>query len=100
MAPVRRLVLDLLKPGEIPTVTFAQDVSDLAGVDATAARLVETDREVQNIALVVEGNDVDVDAVVACVEDLGATLHSVDEVVCGEYIPERYEAHLDATWLR
>jgi hypothetical protein len=101
MAPVRRLVLDVLKPGEVSTVSFARDVSDLDGVDATTTRLVETDREVQNIILVVEGSAIGYDAVVDCVEDLGGTLHSVDEVVCGEHVPRAHDDHrVDATWLR
>jgi hypothetical protein len=101
MAPIRRLVLDVLKPSEVATVSFAREVTGLDGVDATAAHLVETDREVQNIVLVVEGSDVDYDGVVERVENLGGTLHSVDEVVCGEHLPERYEGgQSDATWLR
>jgi hypothetical protein len=101
MAPIRRLVLDVLKPSEAPTVSFAREVTGLDGVDAAAAHLVETDREVQNIVLVVEGSDVDYDGVVERVENLGGTLHSVDEVVCGEHLPERYEGgQSDATWLR
>lgn len=100
MAPIRRLVLDVLKPVEVPTVSFARELSDLAGVDAAAARLVETDREVQNVLLVVEGEDVDYERVVDCIESLGGTLHSVDEVACGEFVPDSHEASSDATWLR
>ena len=101
MASVRRLVLDVLKPGEVSTVSFAGEVSDLDGVEAAAARLVETDREVQNIVLVVEGPAIGYDAVVDCVEDLGGTLHSVDEVACGEHVPSAHDDHRpDATWLR
>jgi hypothetical protein len=101
MAPIRRLVLDVLKPGEVATVSFAREVADVGGVDAAAADLVETDREVQNIVLIVEGPDVDYDAVVGHVEDLGGTLHSVDEVVCGEHRPAAHDGRQsDATWLR
>ncbi|AUV82383.1 hypothetical protein C2R22_12630 [Salinigranum rubrum] len=100
MASIRRLVLDVLKPVEVATVSFARELSDLDGVDATAVRLVETDREVQNVTLVVEGEAVDFERVEACIESLGGTLHSVDEVVCGEFVPEEHVAHADATWLR
>jgi hypothetical protein len=100
MAPIRRLVLDVLKPVEAQTVTFAQALGDLDGVDAAAARLVETDREVQNIGLVVEGEDVGFERVVDCIESLGGTLHSVDEVACGSFVPAGHEGAMDATWLR
>lgn len=101
MAPIRRLVLDVLKPSEVPTVEFAREACEVDGVEAAAADLVETDREVQNIVLVVEGPDVGHDAVVDRVEDLGGTLHSVDEVVCGEHLPATHDGgQPDATWLR
>ena len=100
MAAISRLVLDVLKPVEVPTASVARDVRDLDGVDATAARLVETDRTVQNIVLVVEGSAVDDERVIDRVEDLGGTLHSVDEVVCGDRPPMPPEVNRDATWLR
>jgi hypothetical protein len=101
VAPIRRLVLDVLKPSEVPTVEFAREACEVDGVEAAAADLVETDREVQNIVLVVEGPDVGHDAVVDRVEDLGGTLHSVDEVVCGEHLPATHDGgQPDATWLR
>ena len=100
MARIRRLVLDVLKPVEVTTVSFAEELSDLTAVDAAAAHLVETDREVQNVALVVEGDALDFDSVVDCIDSLGGTLHSVDKVVCGEFVPTPHEAASDATWLR
>ncbi|WP_372909911.1 DUF211 domain-containing protein [Salinigranum sp.] len=100
MASIRRLVLDVLKPVEVPTVSFAQELSDLDGADAAVVRLVETDREVQNVVLVVEGENVDFERVEESIESLGGTLHSVDEVACGAFVPERDRAPTDATWLR
>lgn len=84
MAPIRRLVMDLLKPHEPSTVALAADVADCPGVEGVNATLVETDREVQNVKLTVEGPAVDHDAVVDAVEDFGCALHSLDQVVAGE----------------
>lgn len=86
MAPVRRVVVDVLKPHEPPLVEFTERVSEAAAVEAVTASLVELDREVQNVKLTLEGEALEVEAVDDAVEDLGAAVHSVDEVSCGEYV--------------
>ncbi|SHG94690.1 DUF211 domain-containing protein [Halobaculum gomorrense] len=84
MATVRKVVVDVLKPHAPPLVEFTERVSETAGVDSASSRLIELDRDVQNIEVTVEGVDVDYGAVVDAVEGIGATVHSVDEVVCGD----------------
>jgi hypothetical protein len=88
MATVRRIVIDVLKPHDPPLVEFAERVADAESVDGVTASLVELDKEVQNVKLTVEGDPLDVAAVEASVEDLGGSVHSVDEVACGEYVVE------------
>lgn len=84
MADVRRIVLDVLKPHDPPLVAFASRVADAEGVGGATASLIELDAEVQNVELIVEGPDLDFDAVEAAVEDLGGTVHSVDQVASGD----------------
>lgn len=84
MAVVRRIVVDVLKPHSPPLVEFTERVSETESVESTHARLIELDREVQNIEVTVEGSDVDYDAVEETVEGIGASIHSVDEVLCGD----------------
>jgi len=88
MAPVRRLVIDVLKPHEPPLVEFTRGVGKTESVEAIAASLVELDQEVQNVKLTLEGPDVDLALIEDAVERLGGTVHSVDEVACGEYVVE------------
>ena len=88
MAPVRRVVLDVLKPHEPSIVEFAQRVTATDGVAGVTASLVELDREVQNVKLTCEGEDLDFAALEARIEGLGGTVHSVDEVACGEVVVE------------
>lgn len=85
MATIKRLVLDLLKPHRPSIVEFADGVAESSGVAGVNAVLLETDREVQNVKLTLEGDDLDVESVEARVEELGGTVHSVDEVSVGEY---------------
>jgi hypothetical protein len=88
MADVRRLVVDILKPHEPDTVEVAAAVADCQGVAGVNAGLLETDKEVQNVKLTVEGASIPVERVHETIADLGATVHSTDEVVCGETIVE------------
>jgi hypothetical protein len=88
MAQIRRLVVDVLKPHEPPTLAFAQQVAEVESVAGVNATLIELDREVQNVKLTVEGDSVDYDAVEAAIEDAGGSVHSVDQIACGEYIVE------------
>lgn len=88
MAQIRRLVVDVLKPHEPPTLAFAQQVAEVESVAGVNATLIELDREVQNVKLTVEGESVDYDAVEAAIEDAGGSVHSVDQIACGEYIVE------------
>lgn len=87
MATLRRLVVDVLKPHEPPLVDFAQRLAGTDGVAALSTSLIETDRDVQNVKITFEG-ELDVDAIEAAVEQQGGTVHSVDEVGCGEYVVE------------
>ncbi|MDG5777667.1 DUF211 domain-containing protein [Haloarculaceae archaeon H-GB2-1] len=88
MAPIRRLVLDVLTPYDPGTLELSQEVAECSGVRGVNTMLVEADREVQNLKLTVEGDDVDYDAVSETVENLGGSIHSVDQVACGDHLIE------------
>lgn len=88
MAPIRRMVLDVLKPHDPPIRTFAQEVSDIDGVTGVNAILLEVDEEVENIKLTIAGNDIPYDDVKEAITDLGGSVHSMDEIVCGEDVVE------------
>ena len=95
MAPVRRLVLDLMKPYDPPTVDFAQAVADEAGIHGVNAMLIEVDEKVENLKMTIEGEDIDIDTVTDIIEGLGGSVHSVDEVVCGELLIEESRTSQD-----
>ena len=95
MAPVRRLVVDVLKPHDPPLLEFARRVGDVEGVEGVNASLVELDNEVQNVKLTFEGEALAFETIEATVERLGGTVHSVDQVVCGERVVEDRPTHQD-----
>ncbi|MEF8785550.1 MAG: DUF211 domain-containing protein [Haloarculaceae archaeon] len=86
MAPIRRLVIDVLKPHEPALVDFTDRITETEGVDAATASLIELDQEVQNVKVSIEGEDLALEAVEETVDHLGGTVHSVDEVACGDHI--------------
>jgi hypothetical protein len=88
MAPVRRLVLDVLKPHDPPLLEFTQQLAGVGGIEGVNATLLEHDQEVQNVKLTLEGDSLSLDEIQETVEAIGATVHSVDQVALGEYLVE------------
>ncbi len=95
MGKIKRLVLDVLKPHKPSMIEFAQRVEDAEGVSGVNATLVEIDEEVQNIKLTVEGDSINQEDVEHRVKDLGGSIHSYDEIVCGEKMVEESETPQD-----
>lgn len=86
MASVRRLVVDVLKPHDPQLLEFTDQVAEIDGVEGVISSVIELDREVQNVKLTFEGDALDFAAIEEGIERLGGTVHSVDQVACGEYI--------------
>jgi hypothetical protein len=86
MPPLRRLVLDVLKPHEPTMLTLAREIADLPSVEAATTDLVEIDEEVREVTLTIEGPELDYDEIVAVVDDLGGSVHSIDQAAYGEYV--------------
>ena len=88
MVTVRRLVIDVLKPHDPELLQFTHRLGETDGVEGVNTTLIELDKEVQNVKITLEGDDLDYGAIEGTIEALGGTVHSVDEVACGEYVVE------------
>jgi hypothetical protein len=86
MAKILRLVLDTLKPHEPNIIDLANVLSEIEGVSAVNISIYELDRKVENAKITVEGDDIPFDAVSRMIEEMGGTIHSIDEVVAGKMI--------------
>ncbi|HKL29029.1 MAG TPA: DUF211 domain-containing protein [Natrialbaceae archaeon] len=95
MSSIKRLVLDLMKPNEIENVEFARTIAGMDGVDGVNASLLESDKKVQNLKLTIEGEAIDDGEITNTIENLGGTVHSVDEVACGDRLVEESPTHQD-----
>jgi hypothetical protein len=86
MAKIRRLVLDTLKPHEPNIIELANELSELHGVSAVNISIYEMDRKVENAKITIEGEEISFGLVSDLIEEMGGTIHSIDEVVAGKMI--------------
>lgn len=92
MAKIRRVVLDVLKPHQPNIVPFTEQLTDQEAVTGVTSKLVEIEEKVRTIRVTIEGEDLDMDAIEERINDLGGSIHSVDEVSCGQEV-------VDDPWL-
>ncbi|MDZ5811923.1 DUF211 domain-containing protein [Halorubrum sp. AD140] len=86
MAAVRRPVIDVLMPHDPPLLEFTDRVAETETVEGVTSSLIELDQEVQNIKLMFEGDSLKYTAIEEIIESLGGSVHSVDQVACGDFV--------------
>jgi hypothetical protein len=77
-AKFERLVLDVLKPHDPNVLEFARAIA--APGFHVHIRVEEVDEKTETLVLTVEGRDIDLDLIRATINELGGSLHSIDEV--------------------
>ncbi len=95
MAGLRRLVLDVLKPHEPSNVLLAMKLSELENVEGVNLILKEMDRETETLKVTIVGDNLNYDMIRKVLEDFGAVIHSVDEIVAGKKIVESVKTEQD-----
>ena len=88
MSELKRLVLDVLKPHKPSLIELAQRLSSLKGIDGVNCSLDEVDQETETVKVTIEGTVIAYDNVEAVLRELGAVIHSVDEVAAGKRLVE------------
>ena len=86
MGKMRRLVLDTLKPHEPSIIEWADQLSELSGITAVNISIYEMDRKVENAKITIEGEDISYSIVEEIINEMGGSIHSIDEVVAGKEI--------------
>ena len=92
---IRRLVLDVLKPHKPGVVELSEALSELDGIQGVNIIIYEIDQQVENAKIVIVGNSIDFESIKEKVEEMGATIHSVDEVAAGKIIVEEVKTPQD-----
>jgi hypothetical protein len=87
---IRRLALDVDKAIARPSVIeIAEAISPCSGVEALNITVSEIDVETVGMEVAIEGDNLNYQQILQAIESIGAALHSLDQIVCGERIVER-----------
>ena len=92
---IRRLVLDVLKPHNPNVVELSEALSHLDGVEGVNVIIYEIDQKVENAKVIIAGSSIDFENIKKKLEEMGATIHSVDEVAAGKRIVEEVKTPQD-----
>jgi len=92
---IRRLVLDVLKPHKPTVVELSEALSDLKGIEGVNIIIYEIDQQVENVKIILAVNAIDFKNIQEKLTEMGATIHSVDEVAAGRRIVEEVRTPQD-----
>lgn len=86
---IRRLMLDVDKAVARPDIPLiAEAISACGGVQGVNITVGEIDIETVGMDIIVEGEHLSYDEIVQAIENTGAVVHSLDQIVCGERLIE------------
>ena len=77
---IKRLILDILKPHKPNALDFGIAIAELSPTLQVRVTVAEVDEKTESVVVVLEDSDIDFDSVARRIRELGATLHSIDEV--------------------
>ena len=80
MALLKRVILDILKPHQPNALEFGQRIATDCPGCRVRVTVEEVDEKTDTLKVVVEGEDIDFESVQQAISDMGASLHSIDEV--------------------
>ena len=80
MPSVQRLVLDVLKPHQPNALEFARAIAALGESYQVDIRVVEVDEQTETLEVAIEGDELDFERINDTISEIGASLHSIDEV--------------------
>jgi len=80
MVLVKRVVLDVLKPHQPNALEFTRAIAEVGSDYRVRLTVLEVDENTETIQVVVESEAIDFPAVESTIGNMGASLHSIDEV--------------------
>ena len=80
MITLKKIVLDVLKPHTPDAISFAKAIANIGPGYQVQLVVLEMDENTQTLELEVSAAAIDFDAVQKTLQELGASLHSIDEV--------------------
>jgi hypothetical protein len=83
---IRRIVLDALIPHSPDILQYAQQLSDLPGTRGVTIDVLENDERTRTIEITIEGESLIFTEISKVIEDIGGSIHSIDQVSAGANI--------------
>jgi hypothetical protein len=83
-APVKIIVLDVLKPHNPNIVEFGKFVCRHSSVISVNNSVYAVDNKTESVKMTIEGNNINFEAVKQIIADHGGAIHSIDRVVLGK----------------
>ncbi len=88
-APIRRLVLDILKPVKgLSIVDVGSEIASMDGIEGVNITVKEIDVDTMTLVVTLEGSNINYEELEKKLESLGCVIHSIDQVVAGSKIVE------------
>jgi hypothetical protein len=89
---IRRLLLDVDKALARPSLLdIARAISGCTGIEAINISLGDVDAETMGLEITIEGNGLDYDEIAKAIENSGAVVHGIEQIIAGDRIVERAE---------
>ena len=81
----------MLKPHHPSIVELSKILSVLPGVHGVNLSIYEVDQQTETVKITIEGENLDYEEVKDSIENLGAVIHSIDEIAAGKRLVEEVE---------
>jgi hypothetical protein len=85
---IRRIVLDVLKPHTPRLTDLALMIAKDSNVDGVNISVKEVDQSTESISVTLEGDNINYESIKEILEQAGAVIHSIDQVVAGKELIE------------
>ncbi|MFQ3234782.1 MAG: hypothetical protein ACI9C4_000333 [Paraglaciecola sp.] len=80
MVCIKRVVLDVLKPHQPNALDFSQAIARVGADYHVRLIVLEVDEKTESVQVEIRSQAIDFAAVQAAIGDMGASIHSIDEV--------------------
>lgn len=80
MTVVKKVILDVLKPHRPDAIAFATAIANIGKGYEVRLVVLEMDENTETLQIEISAESIDFAAVQTAIQDMGGSLHSVDEV--------------------
>lgn len=80
MVAIKKIVLDVLKPHQPSAIEFSRTIASTVEDCQVRLKVLEMDENTESLMIEITGQQLDFEKIQAAINDLGGSLHSIDEV--------------------